>query len=269
MPAPLDILLLCRCRQAQLVPANALEEVRAALVRSGIELIEVDDLCELSERRHEVLARIASQGRSGVIACFERAVRCLFQSASSPLPAEVRLFNLRSRPAAEIIRELGLEGSDAHLPGPERHVAAQGDWAAWFPLIDLDRCKHCGQCLNFCLFGVYRQEIDGCIRVVKPRNCKTGCPACARVCPHGAIVFPKYKAAPINGDESAQAEPSNLDNLVRQDVYDLLRHRNAGGGADAAAGRFPTEQENQQDIQRAFQERLNCSHKDKPAPPEG
>ena len=261
MAPPLDILLLCRCRQAQLLPPRAVEQVRAAVLAAGIELIEADDLCELSERRDDVLARLASHARSSVIACFPRAVRCLFQFAASPLTGDVRLFNLRARPAGEIIRELGLEGQATHLPGPARHVPSQGGWTPWFPVIDFDRCKHCGQCLNFCLFGVYRQEIDGCIRVANPRNCKTGCPACARVCPHGAIVFPKYKSAPINGDDSAQTAPPNLDTLVRQDVYDVLRQR---GGAGGAAGRFPTEQENQQDIQKAFQERLKCAQKKPP-----
>ena len=37
------------------------------------------------------------------------------------------------------------------------------------------------------------------IIVKNPRNCKNNCPACARVCPQKAIIFPKYEKSPING----------------------------------------------------------------------
>lgn len=60
----------------------------------------------------------------------------------------------------------------------------------WYPVLDYDRCRHCGQCLEFCLFGVYTRTDDGKIRVSCPDKCKPGCPACARLCPYGAILFP-------------------------------------------------------------------------------
>jgi len=38
------------------------------------------------------------------------------------------------------------------------------------------------------------------VRVGIPDNCKTGCPACSRICPAGAIMFPIYaKDAAIAG----------------------------------------------------------------------
>ena len=60
----------------------------------------------------------------------------------------------------------------------------------WHPVIDYSRCTGCGQCMQFCLFGVY--ELDGAetVRATHPDNCKPGCPACARICPVGAIMFP-------------------------------------------------------------------------------
>jgi NAD-dependent dihydropyrimidine dehydrogenase PreA subunit len=81
-------------------------------------------------------------------------------------------------------------------------------WLPWFPVIDYSRCKHCRQCANFCLFGVY--AIDGKdlkVKVARPASCKPLCPACARLCPHAAIIFPKYGSAPINGDE---VTPENI-----------------------------------------------------------
>lgn len=64
----------------------------------------------------------------------------------------------------------------------------------WYPVIDRSRCVSCGHCVQFCLFGVYSSS-DG-IAVVQPDCCKPGCPACSRVCPQGAIIFPLYDKDP-------------------------------------------------------------------------
>ena len=64
-------------------------------------------------------------------------------------------------------------------------------WKPWFPVIDYDRCTNCMQCLTFCLFDVYGVSEDK-IQVQNEDNCKTNCPACSRVCPEVAILFPKY-----------------------------------------------------------------------------
>ena len=37
-------------------------------------------------------------------------------------------------------------------------------------------------------------------------SCKTNCPACSRVCPEAAIIFPKYASGPINGDVVSDAD---------------------------------------------------------------
>lgn len=66
----------------------------------------------------------------------------------------------------------------------------------WYPVVDLSRCTNCGHCLQFCLFGVYETAADGTVAVAQPDNCKAGCPACSRVCPAGAIVFPLYRDDP-------------------------------------------------------------------------
>lgn len=66
----------------------------------------------------------------------------------------------------------------------------------WYPVIDYMRCVDCGQCMEFCLFGVYSKADDGRVAATRPEACKPGCPACARVCPNGAIMFPEYAAEP-------------------------------------------------------------------------
>jgi len=113
------------------------------------------------------------------------------------------------------------------LPPPA--PAKEDDWTAWFPVIDRDLCINCEKCRKFCLFGVYETR-DGKVHVANPRNCKTNCPACARICPKAAIIFPKYNQAPINGDEATDGDaqqPMQVDHskVLSGDVYAALQGR--------------------------------------------
>ena len=146
---------------------------------------------------------------------------------------------MRTTPAGEIIEALSGAGQAEAAGEVER--PAKGDWAAWFPVIDRGRCTDCQQCLQFCLFGVYDLSDDGRVEVAQPANCKTNCPACARVCPATAIIFPKYHTSPINGDEvSAEgAEPVAVDlgALGGGDLRAALRNRGKRFAIDDDDGR--------------------------------
>ncbi|MEO9592358.1 ferredoxin family protein [Rhodopirellula bahusiensis] len=85
----------------------------------------------------------------------------------------------------------------------------------WYPVIDFSRCTNCMECIDFCLFGVY--GVDGVenVLVEQPDNCRKGCPACSRVCPENAIIFPQHKAPAIagavtEGDEGFKIDLSQL-----------------------------------------------------------
>ncbi len=69
----------------------------------------------------------------------------------------------------------------------------------WYPVIDYTRCTNCMECIDFCLFGVYGVDKLDRILVEQQDNCKKGCPACSRVCPENAIVFPGHKTPAIAG----------------------------------------------------------------------
>jgi len=137
----------------------------------------------------------------------------------------------------------------------EINAPKHGEWKPWFPVIDYDRCTNCMQCLSFCLFGVYGVDGDKRIQVQNNDNCKTNCPACSRVCPEAAIMFPKYKAGPINGDlvsdSDLQKEKMKVDisALLGGDVYDMLRLR-----SEKAKSRFSKER----DSDKALSERQKC-----------
>lgn len=130
-----------------------------------------------------------------------------------------------------------------------------GAWKPWFPVIDYDRCTNCMQCLSFCLFGVYGVDAEKQIQVQNNDNCKTNCPACSRVCPEAAIMFPKYKAGPINGDVVSDADLNrekmkiDISALLGGDVYSLLRDR-----SERARSRFGKER----DADKALAERQKC-----------
>ena len=135
-------------------------------------------------------------------------------------------------------------------------------WKPWFPVIDFDRCTNCMQCLTFCLFDVYGVDTEQQITVQNQDNCKTDCPACSRVCPEVAILFPKYGKGPINGDvvreQDVQREAIKVDitTLLGGDLYGSLRTRQR-----EARKRFSTER----DESKALLERKRCLGKLKKA----
>jgi Pyruvate/2-oxoacid:ferredoxin oxidoreductase delta subunit len=134
-------------------------------------------------------------------------------------------------------------------------TTAPAAWKPWFPVIDYSRCTNCMQCLSFCLFDVYGVSADKRIQVQNQSNCKTDCPACSRVCPEVAIMFPKYRHGPINGeavtedDVRREAMKVDISALLGGDIYSMLRDRSA-----KAKSRFSKER----DDERALKERQNC-----------
>jgi NAD-dependent dihydropyrimidine dehydrogenase PreA subunit len=82
-------------------------------------------------------------------------------------------------------------------PAPEELLKPAG--RRWYPVIDYSRCTNCMECLDFCLFGVYGVDGMDRLNVENQDNCKRGCPACSRVCPEQAIIFPDYKTPAIAG----------------------------------------------------------------------
>jgi NAD-dependent dihydropyrimidine dehydrogenase PreA subunit len=137
-------------------------------------------------------------------------------------------------------------------------VTLPGKWKPWFPVIDYDRCTNCMQCLSFCLFDVYGVDENKKIQVQNQNKCKTDCPACSRVCPEVAILFPKYRHGPINGDvvnsDDVRRESMKVDisALLGGDIYAALRDRSA-----KAKSRFSKER----DSDKALEERLKCLNK--------
>lgn len=137
----------------------------------------------------------------------------------------------------------------------DRTMNQPGVWKPWFPVIDYSRCTNCMQCLSFCLFDVYGVSKENKIQVQNNDNCKTNCPACSRVCPEVAIMFPKYQQGPINGDVINEADLGrekmkvDISSLLGGDIYAALKNR-----SEAAKSRFSKERS----PDKALDERKKC-----------
>src|SRR5207302_1418416 len=125
-----------------------------------------------------------------------------------------------SRNGKPVVDQLGLPEQTPIQPfNPEQLLQQPG--RRWYPVIDYSRCTNCMECIDFCLFGVYGVDKLDRILVENQDNCKRGCPACSRVCPEQAIIFPDYKTPAIAG-----APVGNISGL-KIDLSKLF------GGADA------------------------------------
>jgi NAD-dependent dihydropyrimidine dehydrogenase PreA subunit len=278
-------ILLCQCERARLLPSATVDLLTDWLRQRGWPVMCVPDLCELAAHADSALKQFIGGRPLAVAACHSRAVRWLFAAAQVPLPTQVTLLNLRSSTQENLLAALEQISSQPEIPGettPARSALAAGvpaetqplkadttphpaegaalpgqpnSWYPWFPVIDFSRCTQCMQCLSFCLFGVFGVTPDRRIAVQQPQNCKANCPACSRVCPETAIIFPKYGQSPINGEEInpqvplREAVKVDISALLGGDIYEVLQHRNQRAHERFSAARDP---------EQALRERRLC-----------
>ena len=127
-----------------------------------------------------------------------RKVYCLdlraYDSAAVYLGEIQRIAEELNTPTVE------LTGLSNGSPAPSSPIVIEEDPSRrWYPVIDFGRCTNCLECIDFCLFGVYGIDGQETILVEQPDNCRQGCPACSRVCPENAIIFPQHKTPTIAG----------------------------------------------------------------------
>ena len=107
---------------------------------------------------------------------------------------------------------------DGGVPGGQVERIDESPQARWYPIIDDSKCSACLECVNYCLFGVYAIGADSRPFVDQPDACRDGCPACSRVCPGKAIMFPLYEDRSIAGFE----QPLVVDMDMLVDIVDQI-----------------------------------------------
>lgn len=237
-------ILFCSCgNRDQTIGRERVDLVRNLLLARHCELTEVPDLCGLAARRGTELPDILRSGIEAIAACHPRAVKWLFAGAGAPLPKGFPIFDMRDIPPddpvgridrwlADIRARTGEEACGVRNDGKDVPVPVSSD-DGWFPIIDYDRCIACGQCHQFCMFGAYSRDDDGRVTVSSPKNCKLNCPACARICPRNAIIFPKSEDSAINGADLSPEELASaqirldLQRRLAGNPYEVLRARQA------------------------------------------
>jgi NAD-dependent dihydropyrimidine dehydrogenase PreA subunit len=129
----------------------------------------------------------------------------------SPKPEQMQRYIQPTNDTALGRQESGVRGKESGANGdgtrsvPATYSPAQlmrveeEPGRRWYPVIDYSRCTNCMECIDFCLFGVYGVDKVETILVEQPDNCRKGCPACSRVCPENAIIFPQHKTPTIAG----------------------------------------------------------------------
>ncbi len=224
------MILYCKCAGGDLVVADVSLKISNYLAESGLEYMEVQDFCAQVSLSETWIKELDSSSSLSVIACYPRTIKWLFHSYGiSVKDWNITYFNIREQNADDIIDELSKK---TELQKGSKTIVDNDDkTTAWFPVIDYDRCTYCGKCMDFCLFGVYQRMPDKSIKVIKPENCKDNCPACARICPHVAIMFPKLREKPINGAEIQETEVDSknlkldIKDMLGDDVYTALAAR--------------------------------------------
>jgi ferredoxin len=196
---------ICYCSSQRIAKREEIIKLVSALKNAGYTVTVIQDLCKTAISDTGQMTAFAF---TTVIACYPRAVRSLFDSLGLK---PQRIFDIHNRSSEDILAEMGIE-QPVFLPEQPLHaeLVSAEEHPAWYPLIDKERCTECGKCHDFCLFGVYSVS-DGTVRVTQPQNCKDNCPACARVCPTKAIIFPKYEKSPINGGLHDEEQFSTIE----------------------------------------------------------
>lgn len=181
------------------------------LVDSGHRVLMTPDLYHLPHGS-AVWAEIRKVGGDLVVAGWlnPRPLACLVHEYAGRDPLLTLDLSADDHAFAAVEEALGPREGVGDL----REIQADAS-ARWYPVIDRSRCTSCRHCLQFCLFGVYETK-DGHVVAVRPDNCKDGCPACARVCPQGAIIFPLCDEPAIAGAPGTIMQP---DEAARRMYY--------------------------------------------------
>jgi NAD-dependent dihydropyrimidine dehydrogenase PreA subunit len=225
-------ILFCNC-EGDRITADRLQSIKENLKQVKADILWVSDLCRLTVTGSDELVAFFSEGNEYlIIGCYSRTLKLLLESSlngKDKIP--VTLLNFVESDNEQLYHKIEAFCADSQQENCIREIITPNEWPSWFPIIDYSRCTACGQCAVFCLFGVYDKS-EKRVSVVNPRGCKNNCPACARICPHTAIIFPKYKhGGAISGSEEIdelaeqKRQVMDMESILGSDIYSALEQR--------------------------------------------
>jgi len=225
-------IVVCQCG-GEIINSERFKLIEEFLSEKSADIVKLSDLCGLSALNDQKLNAVFQSGNEYlIVGCYPRAMNLLLEKNNiniSQLP--VSYVNFVELNNEQILQEISTFCQNNNQPATFTEIKTDSEWPAWYPIIDYSRCTSCGQCADFCLFGVYTKT-TGKVTVENPHGCKNNCPACARICPHTAIIFPKYKhGGAIGGSEvideiaEQKRQAQDIDDILGSDVYTALEQR--------------------------------------------
>lgn len=225
-------IIFCNC-EGEIITSERLQSINEKLKQSKADIIGISDLCRLSVMGKEDLKTIfAEENEYLIIGCYSRTMKLLLGGHLVNIEKlNIKYLNFIELANEPLFQEIEAFCTNSQQENTFQEIITKNEWPSWYPVIDYSRCTACGQCADFCLFGVY-DKTEERVSVVNPKGCKNNCPACARICPHTAIIFPKYKlGGAISGseeiDEMAEQKRQAMDieSILGGDIYSALEQR--------------------------------------------
>jgi NAD-dependent dihydropyrimidine dehydrogenase PreA subunit len=217
---------ICTCASRSIVNKDKVIKIASAIKNAGYNVELESDLCQKIILPNSNIKDIA---KTTIIACYPRAIDALLDMQDIITENSI---DIRNCDCDEIFTKLDIQDTNSEISKNDDFILQIESFEnkngrdAWYPVIDSNLCTSCGKCYDFCLFGVYSFEND-IVRVTNPENCKNNCPACARVCPSRAIIFPKYEKSPINGGsiQEEEIDVEFMEKMYKERLQAKLKER--------------------------------------------
>lgn len=215
--------IICNCKIEGKIKKENIDELNNFLSEKDIEITILEDLCGSIIENPKAVQNIFNNKKSTLFGCEQRAMNWLLKSVGvNGQNTQIEFRNINSDYSELINSEF-----ETGINKISETIKYTDKTPPWFPIIDFDRCTHCLKCLNFCLFGVFGTDENNKLIIKAPMNCKDMCPACSRVCPEQAIIFPKHADSKLSGEiiENAFDKNNIAEQIENDDVYNMLVNR--------------------------------------------
>ncbi len=212
---------ICNCKNDGKLEKEKINNLTKVLSTCDVDITQIEDICASVIENPKSLQNLFQNKKTTLFACEPRAMEWLLKYIDIN-KSDIDYHNINSFKLESVntMFETGVSSQNTTINYVDKTKP-------WYPIIDFERCTHCLKCLNFCLFGVYTIDKNKKIAVENPMNCKDMCPACSRVCPEQAIIFPKHSDSSLSGKiiENIDEDSNLIEEMQNDDIYNVLEKR--------------------------------------------